>query len=563
MNFKDFKYERISLEVIEKRFNEIFEKLENAESEAEFIKYFKEVNEFRNYVYTMSNLSSIRNSIDTSDIFYDEENTYWDNTGPYIFNLITKFYKICLNSKFKDNDYIPKIFFDLAKVSLETFDEKIITESQIENKLSSEYSKLIASAKIEFEGEVYNISSIGKKINDQDREVRKNAYLALSKFFEENEAEFDRIYDELVKVRHQIATKLGYQNYTELAYKNLARLDYNQEDVKKFRQQIIDEVVPFSAELLIKQKERLGLDELRIYDKNYTFKTGNPIPKGNVEELIAKADKMYQEMSKETNDFFKMMLDKQLFDLESKDNKMAGGYCSTLPLYKAPFIFANFKGTKDDVDVLTHEAGHAFQAYLTSLENDIPECAFPTMETAEIHSMSMEFFAYPWIDNFFKEDSDKYYYSHIAESIKFLPYGSLVDHFQHEIYNNPNLSKEERKLVWKKLEAIYLKEVSNGEIEFLNKGTYWYRQGHIFSSPFYYIDYCIAQICAFQFYIRSLKDKENTWNDYLKLCRNGGTKTFLENIKDVNIKSPFEYGTIKEVISEIKNRLEKYDVTKF
>lgn len=563
MKFNEFKYERLDYQAVENEFKPLLEKLKQAENPSDFMEVFKQINTLRNHIGTMSTLASVRHTIDTSDKFYEAENDYWDEVTPKLSVLYNEFYAIVLKCSFKEKLDIPETFFKLADIALKSFDPKIIEDLQLENKLSSEYGKLKASAKIELDGKIYNLSTISPLANDANRETRKKVYQAVSNFYKENEAEFDRIYDELVKVRHQMATKLGYKNYVELGYLRMARLDYDENMVANFRKQVLENIVPISTKIYEAQAKRLGLDKLLAYDKNYIFKTGNPTPKGDEAKLLAVAKKMYSEMSKETEDFFNLMLEKELFDLSSKDNKKIGGYCTEFADYKVPFIFANLNGTAHDVDVLTHEAGHAFQSYLTALNNDIPECMFPTMETAEIHSMSMEFFAHPWMEGFFKEDTTKYYYSHIAGALQFLPYGVLVDHYQHEVYNHPEMTPDMRKACWRKLEKQYLPTLDYGDDHFMDKGTFWYRQGHIYESPFYYIDYCIAQICALQFFNRMLIKDPKVWEDYLVLCKNGGTKTFLENIKAANIDSPFNDGTIEKIVGNIEKELNKYDVSKF
>lgn len=560
MKFNEFKYERLSLETIEAQYKPLLEELKQASSKETFMDAFKRINVLRSHIQTMATLCSVRHTIDTSDKFYEQENDYWDQLSPQLGVLNNEFYRIALSYPNKQELDIPSTFFKLAEIDLKSFDPAIIEDLQLENKLTSEYGKLKASAQIEVDGKMYNLSTITPLAASTDRSLRKKAYDAVSGFYQKNEAEFDRIYDELVKVRTKMAKKLGYSNYVELGYLRMARLDYNQDMVANFRKQIKQFITPLASESYHQQAQRLGLDELLAYDKNVIFKTGNPTPKGDEETLLKVAQNMYAEMSKETEQFFNMMLKKELFDLSSKDNKKIGGYCTEFNDYKVPFIFANFNGTAHDVDVLTHEAGHAFQFYLTALDNDIPECMFPTMETAEIHSMSMEFFAHPWMENFFKEDTTKYYYNHIVGAFQFLPYGVLVDHFQHEVYNHPEMTADERKATWRRLEKEYIPSLNYGDNEFMDKGTFWYRQGHIFESPFYYIDYCIAQICALQFYNRMLVKDEHAWEDYLTLCRNGGKKTFLENIQDAHLDSPFEDGCIEKIVGNIQAELEKLDV---
>ena len=356
-----------------------------------------------------------------------------------------------------------------------------------------------------------------------------------------------------------MAKKLGYENFTPLGYIRMNRLDYNQDMVKKYRDQVIEDIVPLTVELRKKQAKRIGLDKLECYDLNYNFKSGNPKPHGTLDELVAAALKMYTEMSPETAEFFKMMVDGEMFDLPTRPNKEMGGYCTGIYDYKVPFIFANSNGTAGDVDTLTHEAGHAFQAYCTFKNVDIPDLSFPTMESAEIDSMSMEFFAHPYSEYFFKEETDKYHYFHIADSVSFLPYGCLVDHFQHEVYNHPEMTPEERKATWRRLEKIYKPDIDYTGFDLLERGGFFYRQGHIFQSPFYYIDYTLAQVCALQFFVRTLKKDENAWKDYVHICGLGGTKSFVQIVKEANLKVPFEDGCLKEVAAVMKQELDKYN----
>ena len=559
MKFKDFEYKRIELKDVERDYTALLEELKAAKDPKTFNEVFDRISDYRGHLTTMMSLCSVRHTIDTSDEFYKSEQDYWDETSPNIQKYENEFANICLACPFKDELSVPKTFFMMAENSTKTFDESIIEELQLENKLTSEYSKLKASAKIEFEGETYNLASIASKTLDNNRETRKNATIALNKLYEDNAEEFGRIYDELVKVRDKMAKKLGFENYIPLGYLRMNRLDYNAEMVANYRRQVLEEVTPICSKIYERQKERLGLDKLRAYDINYKFDSGNPKPIGNTEEKVECARKMYSEMSKETEEFFNMMCEKELFDLETKPNKDMGGYCTDFYDYKVPFIFSNFNGTSGDVDVLTHEAGHAFQLYSAIKHNDhlCPDCLFPTMESAEIHSMSMEFFAHPWMESFFKEDTEKYIYTHIADALTFLPYGVCVDHFQHEVYANPQMNAEERLATFRRLEKMYIPERDYEGFNILDKGGYFYRQSHIFASPFYYIDYTLAQVCALQFFARTLKGDENAWHDYVALCNLGGTKTFLELVSAANLKSPFEDGCLSEVVHLMDEELAK------
>ena len=562
MKFNEFKYEHLDFEDLKKQMEAYLEKLKGCDNSKEFLEVFEQINDFRGHVQSMATLSSIRHTINTADEFYDKENEYWDNTMPLLMEYEVALGKMLLECPFKDELSIPEPYFLKIENSLKAFSPEIIEDLQEENRLASEYGKLKASAQIEFDGEVYNLASISPKMMDDDRDVRRRANEAYMKFFEDNEDKFDDIYDKLVKVRDKIAKKLGYENFIPLAYLRMDRLDYDQKMVENYRNQVIKDIVPLTVDIRQKQAKRIGLDKLEYYDLGYKFKTGNPKPQGSIDELVDAALKMYTELSSETGDFFKMMVDQELFDLPTRPNKEMGGYCTAIFDYKVPFIFANSNGTAGDVDTLTHEAGHAFQAYCSLKNINIPDLCFPTYESAEIHSMSMEFFTHPWSHLFFKQDTDKYHYLHIADSVSFLPYGCLVDHFQHEVYAHPEMTPEQRKQTWRRLERIYKPDVDYSENDLLEKGGFFYRQGHIFQSPFYYIDYTLAQVCALQFYVRMLNKDENAWKDYVHICGLGGTKTFTQIVKEANLIVPFEEGCLKEVSLKMKEQLDNIDDSK-
>lgn len=560
MKFSEFKYERPNLEEIKKEYNRLLENIKNAKSKEEEYENILEINKIRNRIFSLGSISMIRHTINTEDKFYDEENNYWDEHSPYYEELDNEFYKVILKSKnreFLENKFT-KQFFVLAEDAIKSFDSSIIEELQEENRLSSEYQKLIASAKIEFQGDVRNLSGLTPFMLDKNREVRKNASEAKFNFFRENEEKIDEIFHKLVQVRDKMAKKLGYKNFVELGYIRMNRSDYNPEMVENFRKQVKDYIVPVASDLYERQKERLGLDSLKYYDQNYEFTTGNATPKGDADWIIKNGQKMYSELSKETEEFFNFMVKNELMDLKTKEGKASGGYCDYIALYKSPFIFSNFNGTSGDIDVLTHEAGHAFQAYKSSWI-EVPEINFPTYESCEIHSMSMEFFTWPWMNLFFKEDTDKYKFSHLGGAMKFIPYGITVDHFQHKIYENPNMTPEERKKAWRDLEKYYLPHKDYEGCDFLERGGWWFQQSHIFQSPFYYIDYTLAQMCALQFFKRMNEDREDAWKDYVRLCEIGGTKSFLGLVEYANLKSPFEDGTVKSVIGDIKAWLDKIE----
>jgi len=478
---------------------------------------------------------------------YKAEKDYYDNISPDFDDLKDQFSQALMKSKFLSElkDELGEHYFNIKEVEQKTFDPKIIGLLKKETELENEYIQIIAGAKINFRGESYNLSGITPFHTDHDRETRKESYQARFLFFEKNSKQLDVLYDRMVKLRTKIAKELGFNNFVELGYYRLGRTDYGSKEVANFRKQIVDYVVPLVKKLNEKKKAILGLDHLYFYD-GILFKEGNPRPDANPEEMVDYAKKMYNELSKETGTFFEMMVDENLLDLVNRDGKMGGGFCTSFPKYERPYIFSNFNGTAHDVTVLTHEAGHAFQCY-SSRKQPLLEYLWPTLEACEIHSMSMEFFTWPWMDLFFKDKTERFKYMHVVDSLSFLPYGACVDHFQHWVFENPEASPMDRKEKWKELESIYLPDRDYDDLAFPNSGGIWQGQLHIYQMPFYYIDYTLAQTCAFQFWMKSQENMDSAWEDYHRLCKAGGSMPFTKLTNLANIKSPFVDGTLKSV----------------
>ncbi|PWJ95601.1 M3 family oligoendopeptidase [Oceanotoga teriensis] len=558
MKFKDFKYERPDIDSIKEYSVDLFEKLKKAKSFEEFDDYYRNFIKKEKNLLTMESIASIRYTIDTEDEFYNSEKDYFDENSPKIQQIENELQKIILNSNFKEEfkEKYGEHVLNLAEVGLKTFNEDIIEELKEENKLNSKYVKLLGSVKVNFEGQERNLSQMRPFMLVPDRSKRKEAMKTIFGWFDEHQNEFDDIYDQLVKVRDKMAKKLGYDNFIELAYYRLSRTDYNAEDVANYRKQVEEFVVPVASELRKRQKERINLDKLYYYDEDYSFEGGNPKPEGSTEEKVNKAQKMYKELSKETEEFFNFMVENELMDLDSKKGKTPGGYCTFIFDYDSPFIFSNFNGTSGDVDVLTHEAGHAFQSY-QSRHIELPELLFPTLESAEIHSMSMEFITYPWWDLFYGEQTEKAKFMHLSEALLFIPYGVSVDEFQHWVYENPEATPESRRKKWSEIEKKYLPERDYDGVDYLVNGGFWQKQSHIYESPFYYIDYTLAQICAFQFFKKFNEDRKIAWEDYLRLCKAGGSKPFTGLINIANLKNPFKDGSLKETIDFVESYLNK------
>ena len=409
---------------------------------------------------------------------------------------------------------------------------------------------------------MYTIAQIGVYKSDPDDARRLAAWKAEAQWYKDNQAELDRIYDELTHLRDTMGKKLGYEGYTTLGYYRMGRNCYDKNDVAKFREAVVKYLVPVADKIYRDQAERLGKEyPMSFADNALKFRSGNPKPFGTPDEILAQGQKFYDELSPETSEFFRTMLKDELLDVLSTEGKAGGAYCTDLGEYDVPFIFANFNGTTDDVETVTHEAGHAFASWMN--RGRVPaQYMWPSMEGCEVHSMSMEFFAWPWAEGFFGEDTRKFYYSHLSGALTFIPYGTMVDHFQHVVYEKPNMTPRERHDVWKELLGIYMPWVRlDGDIPFYSEGEGWQRQGHIYEMPFYYIDYCLAQTISLQFWARIQKDQADAWKHYMTYTCLGGSKVFTELLADAELDSPFEDVCLKTVCEAADNWLADYDLT--
>ena len=563
LKFEDFKVKAPSLKRISARLDAILKELESSSSYTEALKAIKKWNKYTDSIQTDFSIIYVRYSLHTKDETAKKYPDLVDNISPYISSYSNRYIKYMLSSPYRKEleEKLGSYVFKMYEAQVKTFDEKIIPDLVLENQLVSKYDEIIGSAEIEFRGEKLNLSQLAKYATSEDRATRKEASLLSDNWFYEHEADIGGIYSELVKLRNKIAHELGFESFVELGYLRLGRLDYNATDVKNYRDQITREVVPLSIKLFKEQIKLLGIRNPQYYDYNLSFKSGNPKPVGDEAVLVKKAEEMYKDLSKETGDFFLFMEEHHLMDLSSRAGKVGGGYCTYFPDYKAPFIFSNFNGTEGDVNVLTHEFGHAFQAYL-SRNIKVGEYRSPTLEACEIHSMSMEFFAWPYMDNFF-DNGDKYRYLHLKDAITFLPYGISIDEFQHWVYENPNATHMERCAKWKEIESKNLPNRKFDECKAFSHGAWWMKQSHVFGTPFYYIDYTLAQVVAFQFFVEYRKNKQKTWKKYVKLCKFGGRAPFVSLLKQNNLRNPFLEGNVKKAISPLKKILKEFDLSKF
>ena len=557
VKFSDMAYKRPDFDAVFQKMQGLLTDMREAANAEGFIRSLMNLDEEAAHLSTQGTLASVRHSIDTRDAFYGKENDLFDENMPRFGEIFNTCARICLESPYRSalEKRFGSYFMAKYEVALKTFKPEIVEDLVEENKLSTAYEKLLASAQIDFDGQTYNLSGLSPFQQVPDRDTRRRANDAAFGWLAAHEKDLDDYYDKLVKVRDRIAHKLGFDNFIPVAYARMGRTDWDYQDARVYREQIARSVVPFANRLRRAQAERIGIENPKNFDYNLQFLSGNPKPQGDETYLVGKASEMYHALSRETGDFFDVMTSCELMDLTTKPGKRGGGYMTEFADYRVPFIFSNFNGTSGDVDVLTHEAGHAFQGYL---QRDVKPSQLKemTMEVAETHSMSMEFFTHPWMPGFFGPDTEKYYYSHVADSVEFLPYGASIDEFQEWVYLHVDATPAERRLKYREIEKKYLPHLDYNGLKYLEDGGKWQRQHHVYSMPFYYLDYTISQVCAFQYFAWDQKDHAAAWQSYLTFCRRAGQVPFKELVKACGLKSPFEPGCIDSVLPALERFLD-------
>ena len=561
MKVSELPYRRVTLEEVQTVMEDVIARIKAAKSVEEILAAREDYKKIMVEFMTNASLASMRYTINTVDPFYVAENEYYDEIGPAVSNLDVQYASALLDSPFRAEleKALSPVLFQSMEVARKSISPEIIEDMVEENKLVREYSDLMAAMEFEWRGEKLPRAMLMKYAKDADRETRRECYEVLGRGLEEHKAELDSIFDRMVHVRDRMAKKLGYKNFIELGYYRMGRLCYDQEKVANFRANVLSDIVPVVARLRTENAKRLGIDKYMFYDDGVIMPGGDPKPLGK-EQIFASAKKMYHAMGEETGRFIDLMLDNDAFDVDARKNKWGGGYCTDFAKYKQPFILANFNGTAGDVDVVTHEAGHALNAYLIADNRFALELQCGGMETAETHSMSMEFFAWPYMEDFFGKDAGRYKFMHALESFSFIPYGTMVDAFQHIVYENPDLTPDERDAEWLKLEKQFRPHISFEGMPYLEKGTRWQYQMHIYESPFYYIDYCLAQTAAFQFLLASQEDYDDAFARYLRLSRQGGEKVWTDLLEEAGFPSPFQPGALKDLAARVEALLEKIKV---
>lgn len=557
MKFSEIPYQRPDIAHIQSLSRDAAARISSAPTPGEAKEAFLQFLEEEDRISTMLTVAYIRHTINTKDPFYEAEQAFADEQAPVIEEAGQGVMRALLASPHRaalEAD-LGHLLFDNLEMSVRAFSPEIMPLMAEENRLASEYQKLYGSAMALWDGKELPLPLLGPYKLDPDRDVRYRAFCAEGAFFDAHREKLDTLFDKLVHNRNEQARRLGYRNYIELGYDRLGRNCYRYAELAAYRKQIREEVVPVINEVREAQKTRIGTDHIMLWDNSLMFADGNAKPEGAPEEILAAGRKMYTEMSPETAEFAKDLFDNELFDVLSRPGKAPGGYCTELSFYRVPFIFSNFNGTAGDVDVLTHEAGHAFAAYRSFAKNIPAYYRSPTIDACEVHSMSMEFLTAPWHALFFGKQTEKYEFGHAADALTFLPYGCMVDDFQHQMYENESLTPEERNKVWLELEKTYRPYLGFGDLPFYARGAGWQRQLHIYLNPLYYIDYCMAQSVAFGFWCLSLTDRRKAFESYLSFVDLAGTKTFAELVMSAGLPLPYAQGTMRDIAATVRDWL--------
>jgi M3 family oligoendopeptidase len=525
--------------------------LEIADSADDWLAVVLEWNELRRAIDTWHAVVEIRFTQDTRDKANCEALERRDALTPQLTELVVAMMRRLVDSPFRDEleEKLGSTAFALWECEITTFEPAIKNDLVQESEFDAQYTQLLASARLDYRGQQHTLSELAKFAEDPDRDVRHETAKIRWGWFLSEQQQLDSIYSESVALRHKMATKLGFDSFTELGYRRMSRIDYSASDVDRFRAQVREHVVPLCVELRSQQKDRLGLDALMEWDEAIHDPAGNPSPLGEHDWMLDRAEEMFAETNDEMAQLFHTMRHSHLLDLKSRDGKAPGGYCSGVASLKLPFIFANFNGTKGDVEVFTHEMGHAFQ-WFASQPIDLVDYHWPTCESCEIHSMGLEYLTWPSMEKFFGADADRFRRLHLTGAILFLPYGVAVDHFQHLVYAKPDATPDERAAMWQEMEQTYMPWRDWGDLEHPASGRRWQSQAHIYNSPFYYIDYTLALTCALQLWAIASEDRESAMQKYLKLCRGGGKVPFQQMVRDVGLVSPFEDGCLHRVVAK-------------
>lgn len=557
--FSELTYERPDFIEVQKKMDAYVKQVVNAKEYAEVRNAILENNNlFAEYSFAYE-VAMIRNFQDCTNEFYAKE--VQEIAEKIILLDTTQLFKAILDSEFKHNieEEFGKEYLEIlkSKLNLHSNGKELMVQEQ---ELVVQYQQLKANLKIKYEGKIYSEAELNKLHDSKDKEVRKATRIAKYKVLLEHKDEFEDILNGLIHIRNEIAKVNGYDSYLDYMNEEKGRRGYGEVELNAFCQQVKKDLVPFTVELRKAQARRLGVEKLGITDYSIIFPDGNPEPIGDDVFLLNAASEMYRSLSKETEEFYDLMLEHELMDVKASPNKISNmGFALDLEKIKLPYVFGNCNGTIYDVVVFTHELGHAFQGYLSMKEQALSEYYTAVNDVAEIPSKAMEQFAYPYAEKFFGEAADKFRFLHLQQALFEICDYSEVNEFESWVYSHPESSLEEKAKKYEELEKMYDPSYDNSElIDYIEAGCKIINNMALYMFPKYVISYALSAMCALQFGKRMVEDKESTWNDYLKLCSAGGSKSYPELLKLANLSPAYEDGTVASATEYAKKILMDY-----
>jgi len=432
-------------------------------------------------------------------------------------------------------------------------------------KLDNEYDKLTGALKVEWQGEEKNLSQLSVFLQDKERPIRERAWKTSMDLWLGCRDTLNKLYSDMLTLRKQVAANAGLPDYRAYAFREKERFDYTPEDCFTFHEAIEAVVVPAAQRIYARKQQQLGLNSLRPWDTQVDASETPPLrPYAEQTELIQGSLNIFQQVDPILARHLATMAEENLLDLDTRPGKALGGFCSELPLRKRPFIFMNGVGLHDDVQTLLHEAGHAFHVFETA---DLPFIwqTEPPLEFCEVASMSMELLAGPYLTKanggFYTEsEAARARIEHLEGIITFLPYMAVVDMFQHWVYTHSDeaLNPDNCDAAWDQLWLRFMPGVNWQGFEDARM-TGWQRKPHIFSSPFYYIEYGLAQIGALQIWRNSLLDPAGAIASYRQALALGGTRSLPELFSVAGAEFRFDTAILTELVSLVEQTIRQLE----
>ena len=434
--------------------------------------------------------------------------------------------------------------------------ENVALETE-EAKLGQQYQKLIGAQTVNFRGEEKTLVQMGRCLEEPDRALRQEAWELVVQRRLQDAEKCEEIFDQLVKLRTQIARNAGFDNYRDFIFRQKSRFDYTPADCVKFHEAIESEIMPVVREIQADRRRQLNLEKLRPWDLAVDPQNRPPLkPFAEVSEMVSRTQNIFNQLDPELAGGFQQLQNLKLLDLDNRKGKAPGGYQSTLSEARVPFIFMNAIGVQRDVETILHEAGHAFHAQAARDEDLYPYRSAP-IEFCEVASMSMELLGNEFLEEFYAPpEANRARKTHLEGVIGFFPWMAVVDAFQHWIYTHPDHTRAERKAAY-----LELMQRFGGDVDWSGydaaRAFSWHRQLHIFLYPFYYVEYGIAQLGALQVWANSKSDKRKALTDYKAALTLGGSRPLPELFAAAGCKFNFDQSTIQPLVRMAQEELKK------